>query len=155
MYLAETYWEPQATHIARMPCGKAGLWGETMEQVIVLKQKELIRFDPLRLEELYVQLGEAGAENIVCRALEELAARLSHAERCYRERRVTDMRRSIRSLVAVSEQIGMAQLAQVADDVTRCIDGDDNVALAATLSRLLRIGERSLSEIWDLKGLTI
>jgi len=126
-----------------------------LEQVTLLQQKEVVGLDADRLEELYSQLGEAGAEDVVCRALEELAARLSHTERCYREIRITDMRKSARSLIAISEQIGMLKLAQVAGDVTRCIDESDRVALAATLARLLRIGERSLSEIWDLQDLSI
>ena len=126
-----------------------------MEQVTLLKQNEVISLDPDRLEELYLQLGEAGAEDVVCRALEELAARLSHTERCYRESRLPDMRKSARSLVAISEQIGMALLAKVALDVTCCIDDGDHIALAATVSRLLRIGETSLSEIWQLQDLSI
>ena len=126
-----------------------------MEQITVLKQDEIIRLDPVRLEELYIQLGEAGAENVVCHALDELAARLSHAERCYRERRAQDMSKSCRSLVATAEQVGMFQLAKVAHDVIGCIDQDDDVALTATLARLLRTGERSLNEIWGLQGMTI
>lgn len=102
-----------------------------------------------------MQLGEAGAEDVVCRALEELAVRLSHTERCYREARSGDLRKSARSLVAISDQIGMQMLSRVAADVAVCVDRGDAVALAATLSRLLRIGERSLSEIWDLQDQTI
>ena len=126
-----------------------------MEHVTLLKQRENIQLDANRLEELFVQLGETNAEDVVCRALEELAARLSHTERCYRERRVEDMRKSARSLIAISEQIGMQMLAEVARDVILCVDTDDETALSATLARLLRIGEGSLSEIWDLQDLTI
>jgi hypothetical protein len=50
-----------------------------VEQVTLLKQDERVRLDPQRLDTLFDQLGETGAEDIVCRALEELAARLSHA----------------------------------------------------------------------------
>ena len=92
---------------------------------------------------------------MVCRALEELAVRLSHTERCYREDQMRDMRKSARSLIAISEQIGMGALANVARDVTNCIDHHDRVAIAATLSRLLRIGESSLHEIWDLQDYSI
>ncbi|WP_299846829.1 hypothetical protein [uncultured Roseovarius sp.] len=126
-----------------------------MEQVTLLRQDETVRVNPDRLEELYHQLGEAGAEDVVCRALEELAARLSHTERCYREMRHGDMRKSARSLVAIAEQIGMSLLAQVALDVTICIDAGDKIALSATMARMLRIGERSLTEIWDLQDLSI
>lgn len=126
-----------------------------MEQVTLLKQDEVVRLDGDRLEALYAQLGETGAENVVCRALEELAVRLSHTERCYREGRTADMRKSARSLVAIADQIGMRMLARVARDVTDCVDAGDHIALAATLSRLLRIGERSLSEVWELQDLSI
>jgi len=74
------------------------IWGEIVEHLTFLKQNEAVHFDPERLKELYVQLGEAGAEDVVCRALEELAVRLSHTERCYREGRLPDMRKSARSL---------------------------------------------------------
>jgi hypothetical protein len=123
-----------------------------VEQVTLLKQDERVRLDPQRLDTLFDQLGETGAEDIVCRALEELAARLSHAERCYREGRIADMRKSSRSLIAITDQVGMSLLAGVAGDVTASIDAGDHVALAATFARLLRISERSLCEIWDVQG---
>ncbi|MFO7771151.1 MAG: hypothetical protein R6V38_07355 [Roseovarius gahaiensis] len=126
-----------------------------MEHVTLLRQDEAVRLDATRLETLVAQLGATGAEDVICRALEELAARLSHTERCYREARSDDMRRSARSLIAISDQIGMQKLAQVAGDVTDCVDRGDRIALAATLARLLRIGERSLGEMWDIQDLRI
>lgn len=138
----------------RVEMGKKTL-GETVEQITMLKQSETVRLDAGRLEELFAQLGDLGAEDVICRALEELAARLAHTERCYRDMRFEDMRKSARSLVAIAEQIGMQKLADVAGDVTECIDNEDGIGLSATLSRLLRIGERSLSEVWDIQGLSI
>lgn len=126
-----------------------------MDQIQVLTQEERVRLDPDRLRELYVRLGDAGAEDVVCRAMEEIAVRLSHTERLYRQERLRDMRKSARSLVAISEQVGMSALATVAEDVKACIDNADAVALAATLARLLRVGERSLTAIWDLQDVTI
>jgi hypothetical protein len=126
-----------------------------VEQVTLLKQDETVRLDADRLEALYLQLGESNAEDVVCRALEELAARLSHSERCHREGRLEDMRKSTRSLIAIADQIGMQLLARVASDVTGCIDAGDRNALAATFARLLRIGERSLCEIWDLQDIPL
>ena len=121
----------------------------------MLKQNEVVHLDSDQLEKLFEQLGEAGAEDVVCRALEELAVRLTHAERCWREGGNADMRKSTRSLVAIAEQIGMNTLARVAMDVIVCVDRGDQIAVAATLTRLIRIGESSLSEIWDLQGLTL
>ncbi|QFT79326.1 hypothetical protein FIU89_01790 [Roseovarius sp. THAF27] len=129
--------------------------GKTVERITLLNQTEVAQLDQGRLEQLYLQLGEAGAEDVVCRALEELAVRLSHTERCYRSDRVQDMRKSARSLIAIAEQVGMSKLARVARDVTQSIDLHDRVAIAATLSRLLRIGETSLHEIWDVQDYSV
>lgn len=129
--------------------------GKTVERITLLKQSETVHLDQGRLEQLYLQLGEAGAEDVVCRALEELAVRLSHTERCFRHEQVEDMRKSARSLIAIAEQIGMSKLARVARDVTQSIDLHDRVAIAATLARLLRIGETSLHEIWDVRDYSV
>lgn len=136
------------------PAGHGNV-GKTVERITLLNQTEVAQLDQGRLEQLYLQLGEAGAEDVVCRALEELAVRLSHTERCYRSDRVQDMRKSARSLIAIAEQVGMSKLARVARDVTQSIDLHDRVAIAATLSRLLRIGETSLHEIWDVQDYSV
>ena len=126
-----------------------------MEFVKVLKQDESVHLDPDRLQALYDQLGEVGAEDVVCRAMEELALRMSMVERLYREDRTGEMRKAVRSLMGIADQIGMGTLCRVAGDVTGCIDAEDPVSLAATLSRLMRIGERSLTEIWDMQGVRL
>ena len=66
-----------------------------------------------------------------------------------------DLRKSARSLVAISDQVGMTTLARVARDVTAAIDCGDDAALSATLFRLIRIGERSLTAVWDLQDLSL
>lgn len=126
-----------------------------VEQVVMLTQDERVRLDQDRLGELYAQMGEAGAEDVVCRAMEELAARLTHAARMYRQGQLADLRKSVRSMAAIADQIGMLMLARVARDVTACIDAGDANGLAATLARLMRIGERSLTAVWDMKDLSV
>ena len=117
----------------------------------LLKQNEPVRLDPGRLEDLYMQLGHHAAENVVCRALEELAARLAHVEKSFREGKTKEVCKNSRGLGAIAEQLGMSMLSTVARDVVACAETGDPVALAATLARLLRIGERSLTEIWDVQ----
>ena len=129
--------------------------GEIVVEVTVLAQNETVRVDSEKLEGLYRQLGDINAEDIVCRAMEELAVRLAQVERCYRQGRSEEMHKSARLIVAIGEQIGMYVLARVARDLIACIDIDDEIALAAVLARLIRIGERSLAEIWDLQDLSI
>lgn len=126
-----------------------------VEIVTPLIQMETVRLDQDRLNALYAQLGESGAEDVVCRAIEELAVRLSHCERLLRQKEHGALRKSARSLIAISDQIGMCALARVAGDVTNAIDSGDDNAVAATLFRLIRIGERSLTAVWDLQDLSV
>jgi len=100
-------------------------------------------------------MGPEDADDVVGRAAEELALRLSHCETQWRQKDAQGFRKSARSLVAIADQIGMLKLARVAGDVTACIDRDDAVATAATLARLLRVGETSLSAVWDLQDVTL
>lgn len=124
-------------------------------QVLQIKPLEKVSVDQERLGALYSQLGEASAEDVVCRALEELALRMSHCEKLHGEQAWPQLRKNTRSLIAIADQIGMQKLSQIASDVTQCIDANDHNGLAATLSRLLRVGERSLTAIWDMQDVNI
>ncbi|WP_420819941.1 hypothetical protein [Ruegeria marisrubri] len=126
-----------------------------MEKVVTLDQKESVRLDADRLGALVGQLGDRNAEEVVCRAIEELAVRLSNCDRMWRRQDWVGLRKSARSLVAIAEQIGMSALARVANDVTGAVDSGDHVAASATLFRLIRVGERSLAAVWDQQDLSI
>ncbi|NDR55629.1 hypothetical protein [Aliiruegeria sabulilitoris] len=116
-----------------------------------LDHDEPIRLDPDSLESLYLELGPAGAENVVCRAMEELALRLSDLPKLHRAGRWEELSRVARSMIAISRQVGLTGFARVAGDVAKCAATGDPIALSATLSRLERIGERSLTAVWDLQ----
>jgi len=117
----------------------------------MLSREEPARLDRDRLQELYAELGEGAAENVICRALEEMAVRLAKVERAHRQGDASELRRNARSLAAISDPLGMTLLSRVAADVARCVEAGDPVALAATLARLLRLGERSLLAVWDIR----
>jgi len=118
--------------------------------IMQMKPEERVQVDEERLGALYAQLGVPGAEDVVCRAMEDLAVRLSQCDRLFRSQNWAELRKNARCMIAIADQVGMKMLSQIAADVTGCIDRQDNTALAATLSRLLRVGERSLTAIWDL-----
>ncbi|MEK0164363.1 hypothetical protein VWZ88_05600 [Phaeobacter sp. JH20_36] len=124
-------------------------------QILTVVHKENVRLDSDKLSDLYTQLGEAGAEDVVCRAIEELAVRLSHCERLWRQNDLPNLRKSARSLIAIADQIGMTAMARVARDVTGAIDINDFAAVSATLFRLMRIGERSLTAVWEQQDLSV
>lgn len=126
-----------------------------VEGLLTLAIKESVRLDPDRLEQLYRQMGPGAAEDVICRAVEELAIRLTRCERDWRDGDMTALRKNARSLIAIAEQIGMTAMAGVAGDVTRTIDAGDGPAIGATLFRLIRVGERSLTAVWDIQDLSV
>ncbi len=126
-----------------------------MQHIAMLVFEEKVRLDSDRLVELYAQLGETGAQDVVCRAMEELAVRLAHIDEAYRTFKLTTLRKSAKGLIGIAEQVGMQRLADVARDVRACAEGPDPVALGATMARLQRVGDRSLTAVWDLQDLSV
>ncbi len=126
-----------------------------MDHVLKIRLKETVHVDHDRLAALYAELGENAAEDVVCRAMEELALRLSHCSRLHSAEDWSGLRKCARSLIAIADQIGMLVLSRVANDVIETLDARDMPAVSATLARLLRIGEQSLTAIWDLQDITI
>ena len=124
-------------------------------EVLTLRQTEPVRLDPQRLELLYSQMGEAAADDVICRAVEELAVRLTRAERLWRSGEWREMGRTARSLIAIADQVGMTKLARIAGDVARTAQSGDSAAVGATLGRLIRVGERSLTAVWDLQDMSV
>jgi len=141
--------------IGFVPWGHIEFRVNVVANILTVMQAENVRLDPGKLGELYSQLGEAGAEDVVCRAIEELAVRLTHCERLWRQDNMVDLRKNARSLIAIAEQIGMSAMASIARDVTISIDNEDAPAVAAILFRLLRVGERSLTAVWDQQDITV
>ena len=129
--------------------------GETMKQVTMLAMSEPAQLDAEKLEQLYEELGDSAAEDVVCRAMEELAVKLAQTDRLYRSGQIAEMRKTVRSMGAIAGQIGMGTLARVAGDVLACVDANDGTALAAVLQRLMRMGESSLTQIWQLQDLSL
>ena len=87
-----------------------------MSYVTKINPSEPVAVNNDRLGALYAQMGEVSAEDILCRAMEELALRMSHCERLFRTDDHAGLRKSARSLIAIAEQIGMDVLARVAGD---------------------------------------
>lgn len=126
-----------------------------MANITTIVFDEKVRLDSDRLAELYVQLGEVGAQDVVCRAMEELAVRLANVNESYLANKRDELRKRVKGLVGIAEQIGMQRLANIAHDVCNCADENDPISLGATMARLMRIGDRSLTAVWDLQDLSV
>ena len=87
--------------------------------------------------------------------MEELAVRLAKVDSCFKKGQLEEMQRAARSMIAISDQIGMQTFAAVATDVSQLALSADSAALAACVDRLMRIGENSLLAVWDLQGASL
>lgn len=113
--------------------------------------REHASLDCGRLEEILLTLGERGAERFLSRTLEDVAVRLNRIERAWARGEIAAIRRISRALSEAAGKIGLTTLSRVARDVEEVALRGDAAALAATVSRLARVGEASLMRIWDMR----
>ena len=117
----------------------------SLENVLVLPLKERVRQDSEPIATIYRNLGTASAEQVVTRALGELALTMARLAAQVREREMQDLARQLRRLQRMAENLGMVSLGLVAGDVRECLDRADVTAFAAVWARLVRTAERSLA----------
>lgn len=120
-----------------------------MANLTVLAVQEPVRVDARRLGEIVDELGETAAHNIICAALEQLAQAMAELRAAAMDGDMAQLLARAEELSRLAWQIGLSSLAAVAIDVAGCAERRDQTGLAATLARLMRIGNRSLTEIWD------
>ncbi len=132
-----------------MPMDCAGL-----APVVALCPKERVRQDVEPIATIYRNLGTASAEQVVARALAELAITMAGLAAHVRAQELSDLSRQLRRLQRMSENLGMVSLGLVAADVRACVERGDVVAFAAVWARLLRVAERSLASERDVLGQT-
>jgi len=116
-----------------------------------LRHDEPLRLDSERLADMFVDLGETRAANLIALSverLEELIADLNLAAAQYRANDCLDLARQIRAL---GDILGLLSLAAAAKGVCRAVQSGDKVALAATLARLKRVAHRSFRLTEDLR----
>lgn len=120
-------------------------------RVTVMQCRQNARIDPGPLACLYADLGPDGAEDTICKVLEDIANRLNtlHSLRC--RCAFAQMPTPALRLAKVADQIGLVEVAIAADHVAKSASQGDPVALEATLSRLERGFDSSISHIWDVQ----
>jgi hypothetical protein len=115
---------------------------------------EPTRFNPECLEDLCHEMGEVRAEAEVAMALHRISETLPNLDALLQSDAQRFLART--DQVAIdAERIGMATLARVARNVVDAYASDNPTALAATLARLNRVGERSIHAVWDLEDISV
>lgn len=115
------------------------------DNVVKLRPSERVRQDGGPIATIYRNLGRDSAEQVVTRALGELALTMAGLASQVRAHDLANLSRHLRRLQRMSENLGMVSLGLVAADVRACLEGGDSTAFSAVWARLLRIAERSLS----------
>jgi len=123
-------------------------------EIVQLPLGEPARFNPGQLEKLCDRLGELRAEAEVALALDRLSALLDEVARLALRSEPVALEQALAALVRDAHLIGMATLAGVGRNVLDCLGSGDATALAATMARLSRVGDRSIHAIWDLEDLS-
>jgi hypothetical protein len=113
--------------------------------VVPLCPDDRVRQDAEPIAALYRNLGTTSAEQVVTRALGELALTMSGMAAQVRLHDLRDLSRQLRRLQRMGENLGMVSLANVAEDVRVCLERADATAFSAVWARLLRVAERSLA----------
>ncbi|MBT9245740.1 hypothetical protein KM031_11185 [Gemmobacter fulvus] len=126
-----------------------------MGNVTALQPKEQLYQNAEPVAAMYRDLGTAQAEQVVSRALGELALTMSALVTQVRAHDLADLPRQLRRLQRMSDQLGMVSLGLVAADARICLDQADVTAFSAVWARLLRVAERSLAGDKDLLDQTV
>lgn len=129
-----------------------------MAEIVVLNRSnrpEPVGLDQEFLTNLYERLGFHDADYLLCRAVEDIAKRLHQCAKLWSRGDWKDLRAAVASINKSATQVGMPVLARIARDVRDCIDAGDRSALDATLARMVRIGEGSLTEVWGQQDMSI
>lgn len=126
-----------------------------MGNVTALQPKEQLYQNAEPVAAMYRDLGTAQAEQVVSRALGELALTMSALVTQVRAHDLADLPRQLRRLQRMSDQLGMVSLGLVAADARICLDQADVTAFSAVWARLLRVAERSLAVDKDLLDQTV
>jgi len=118
--------------------------------VVALRPNDRVRQDAEPIATIYRNLGTASAEQVVTRALGELALTMAGLAANVRSQEMTDVTRQLRRLQRMGENLGMTSLGLVASDLRSCLENGDATAFSAVWARLMRIAERSLASDKDM-----
>ena len=118
-------------------------------QVAKLRFTDPVRVDTERLNRICGAVGATTGEVVINTAMEDLAALMATAHRAWGQSDVDALQPSAVQISGIADRIGLLTLATVAHDVADLCIGGDDAALAATVTRMVRLGEMSLIAVWE------
>ena len=116
-----------------------------MGKIAALRPRDVVRQDVEAIAVIYRNLGAPVAEQMVTRALGELALTMAGIAEKVRAQELRDLARQLGRLGRLAADLGLLTLATVAVDAKTCLERAESTAFAAVWARLLRVAERSLA----------
>ena len=121
-----------------------------MGKVTALTPREVVRQDVEAIAVIYRNLGAPTAEQMVTRALGELALTMAGIAEKVRMQDLRDLGQQLGQLKRLADDLGLISLGRVAGDTRICLERADGTAFSAVWARLLRVAEWSLSPHPDM-----
>lgn len=129
--------------------------GCAMKNVLALVPSERLRQDAEPIAAIYRNLGVQAAEQVVARALAELASVAQEVVEQVRLHDSASLPRSLRRLQRLSENMGLVSLGTIAHDTAICLSDGDSIAFAAVFARLQRVMERTFPPQMQVVDLSV
>ncbi len=111
---------------------------------MALKPKENPRLDLEQISSIYRNLSAQAAEQVVARALGELALQMAKLAERIAAHQMGDLLRRLKRLDRMAQNLGLKTLSMVAQDLATCLEREDATAFAAVWARLLRVADCTL-----------
>lgn len=109
--------------------------------------QEEAELDTSRLLVLRQSLGDARCREVVEEVVFHLTDRLGQLQTALDGANAADAQVLAARLASLSEQVGLADFARVARDLSACLTAGNVTATAAVAARLMRLGEDSLFSV--------
>ena len=114
-------------------------------EITAMRPRDRVRQDSEPIAMMYRTMGTQAAEQVVNRALAELALTMAGLAEQVRDGEMATVARQLRRLQRMAEQLGLVSIGQIAADARQCQDRPDRTAFEAVWARLVRVAEMSLA----------
>lgn len=122
-----------------------------LENVVVLCPREAVSLEPLSTTYDMAETAFSIAED----AVEEMVVCLAAVEASWAAGEFGRMNGLLRTLSDQARRAGLPDVVHVARDAELLLERCDEVALAAVIARLIRVGETSLATLLEISYLQI
>jgi hypothetical protein len=126
-------------------------WQTGAPAVSRLVPKTDLRLDFEALARLHAALGPKLAGATLAQAHAELAHQVQAVSMAHADCDLQAMTGAVRRIRRLAVDVGLPEMRRAADHVLDCLGQSDATALAATVARLVRLGDLALSQVGGLR----